>query len=673
MCTYALMLLLLLYASLPVGAVEESAIVNLKLTDGLAGETVHSVMTDHIGHVWIATTSGVSVYNGRRLVAMPIIDGRGRRVSVNDLCETSSHVIYAATEAGVYRLPMGSEHFEPVMPEVPSARTLLAVHDTVYVGSEQGLVWWDGRQLHHTDVGVGRSGLDNIVRQYVRGDDGKIWFLSRYDLNSFDPKTERVERHTLEGMLPEKAALSRFASLGDSLFAIGTKGHGLFLYERRASSARRVEGVGNIVSTVERNADGTVSVATDGSGAYLLEMQTSGGETRMEIRETFNTDADSRHRLPSNGVYCYHRDQHGVNWFGFVRYGLAYTYYNSGLFDVFSVGDFTTDGINVRSYCRHGDHVVIGTQSGFHYANAATGQHRYFTAEELGGGHIVTSVCWWEGCFYVDTFDGGLRVLDPATMTLRHQPFTPILDNGLIGDIEAGPDGCLWIGSSHGLIIIADGEVYQHFTEQNSRIVGGLILSITFDRSGNAWLTGANGCSLYSMRSREIVETLFPEGFFNKEPWMRGAAGHDGLTFMRTGPQTFYTNEGMTDFGELHLPVAFTDKWCRSFADDMAGHYWVASERGVFRFDYDGSGMLRFAEAEGLRGDFINDMSYDEPTATLWVATSQGLYSLDTRRLDSWQQADQARIQLFHIRCGSDLLTAAEEYLANESRKIRLT
>ena len=662
-----LAVVLLLAVAGRAATIGQETMVSLTLADGLAGETVRCVMTDHSGGTWIGTNSGINVYNGKRLDVFPLKGDDGQTLEVFALCETKSQFAYIATNEGLYRIRCGTDRAEHVLPEVKQPGCLLAVGDTVYIGSEQGFMVYEGRQLHHEDVDVSRKGLDNIVRQYVKGDDGLIWFLGRFDLNSYDPRTGRIERHAL----PEpvgSSILTQFTCLGKRCFAVGTRGNGLYVCDLGRGTAEHVDGVGNIVSSVLRSGDGSVCVASDGAGAYRLRADGEG----LRVEERFDTEGDCSHCLPSNGVYCYYRDQNGVNWFGFVRYGLAYTYHSGDLFKVFAVGDFSTEGMNVRTYCRHGDDIVLGTQNGFYYVNTRTGQHRLFTPADLGGGHIVNAVCWWNDRFYIGTFDGGLSVFDPQTQMLSRQTFTPHLDRVSIGDVKAGPDGRLWIGSGHGLMIVGDGQVQQHFTEQNSRIVGGLILSITFDASGNAWLTGAQGCSLYSVRSHEIVDTNFPKGFFNQQPWMRGASGHDGLVFMRTGPRTFYTNEGMTDFGELQLPVTFRDKWCRSFIDDMEGHYLLASERGVFRFGYDLKEMLHFGYGEGLRGDFINDMGLGRH-GWLWVATSQGLFYTDLQQLGQWQASTRFKVRLQNIRQGSDLLPQSVEFLANEHHKLRLT
>ena len=644
----------------------EERMAHLSMSDGLAGESVYNVMTAHDGIVWIATSNGVNVFNGKQMITIPVLDEQGRTVAVRDLCETKSHVVYAATDNGLYRIYEATGRFDRVLPEVRQPLCLYSKGDTVYIGSRQGLMVYDGHQLKHQDVDVSRHGLDNIVRQYAVCEKGRIWFLGRFDLNSYDPKTDKITRHKLSQPI-SNLTLSQFTCLGNGRFAIGTRGNGLYFYDLNTNQAEHVEGIGNIVMSVCRSTDGSICVATDGAGAYRLEVS---GE-RLEVKEHFSTEGDEEHRLPSNATNCYYRDKNGVNWFGFVRYGLAYTYYCGSLFKVFKAGDFTTEGINVRTSCRHGDDVVIGTQNGFYYVNAQTGLYRYYSPDDLGGGHIVNTICWYEGRFYIGTFDGGLRQFDPQTMVLTRQSYSPLLDDTSIGDLMAGPDSRLWVGCGRGLIIIGNGQVEQHFTEQNSRIVGGLILDITFDASGNAWLTGEKGCSLYSVRSHGIVETTFPKGFFNEQPWMRGAQGHDGLVFMRTGPQTFYTNEQMTDFGELQLPITFKDKWCRSFVDDMKGHYLLTSERGLFSFDYDLKNMMHFGYGEGLRGDFINDMFIGQK-GTLVVATSQGLFLTTLDSLATWKKDTRYQVRLFDIRRGSDLLSMEEEYLVNEEHTIRL-
>ena len=646
--------------------IDEYPLVCLTQSDGLAGESVNRLITDHSGLTWIATNSGVNTYNGKDMHTLPITGEHGRPLEVSDLCETKS-CIYAATDEGLWYITMETGIFKRILPEIEHPLCLFFKDERLYIGSRQGIHIYDGMHLKHIDVSVGHKGLDNIVRQYVADEEGNLWLLGRKWLGCYNPLTEKLTYHPFPVEM-KNCVPTQFASLGHHRFVMGTSGNGLLVLDMQQHSAERVEGISNVVPSVYRSSDGLICVSTNGAGAYLLEQR----DGQLVVREHFCTEGAAGHKLPANALYSYYRDINGVNWFGFVRYGLAYTYYRGSQFHPFSVGGFTTEGLNVRTYCQHGHHVIIGTQDGFYYVNTLTSGVRFFSSADLGNAHIVNSVAWYDNRFYIGTFDGGLCVFDPETKHLYKQTVTTLLDNVSIGDLKVGPDGRLWVGSNNGVVIIDKDKVSQHFTEQNSRIVGGFILSITFDQSGNAWLTGATGCSLYSAKSREIVETNFPDGFFNRQPWMIGTVGHDGKVFMRTGPQTFYTNESMTDFGELKLPVKFTDKWCRHFVDDGKGYYLVASERGLYYFNYALTSVAHFGYGEGLLGDYVNYMSHDS-LGNLWVATSQGLYMTEVDKWKAWSQSNRNKVQLTKIRCGSDLLSEVEVYRVNSKRQLRLS
>jgi AraC-like DNA-binding protein len=80
--------------------------------------------------------------------------------------------------------------------------------------------------------------------------------------------------------------------------------------------------------------------------------------------------------------------------------------------------------------------------------------------------------------------------------------------------------------------------------------------------------------------------------------------------------------------------------------------------------------MLHFGDAEGLYGNYINDMGIDAE-GRFWVSTSQGLFFTDARRLTLWQQSQHNQVRLQNIRRGSDLIAEAEGYAVNRNHAIR--
>lgn len=639
-----------------------NAISTVGIAEGLAGESVYQMMTDHAGRIWIASANGVSMFNGRSLSTYRLTSEMNRIVTVTDICETREKTLYAATDAGIYRLKLGDEQFERILPEVQHPECLLAVGDTLYIGGRQGLQVYDGKKLTTTNISVGRQGIDNIVRHYVQDAHGHIWFFGRYDLYRYYPESGQFKAQGIHQLLPEKATPSQFALVGDICY-VGTKADGLYAVNLKNRKVSCVVGVGHVVTSVRSTNDGQVCVATNGAGAYLID------GAKMTVKTFYSSDAPAERRLPTNAVNCYYRDSQGVDWFGLMRYGMAYAWHHDALFEPWGCDGFSSVDTHVRCFLMHGDDTVIGTQNGFYFL--CPGEVHYFPPEILGGSHIVNNVVWYRGEYYLGAFDGGLYVFNPNTLQLRQLAFVPSLRKSGIGTVVEGPDGLLWVGTSDGLFVIDNQRLHRWFTEQNSRIKGGMIISVTFDRTGNGWLTGATGLSMYSANSGEIVDVDYPDGFFQDVPWCRGFLGHDGKIFMRNGPQIFYTDEQMKDFGELQLPITLPDIWCREFLDDGKGHYWIASEMGLFRVNYQAEGMLRIGESEGLLGQHINELRQDVG-GNVWVGTSKGLYRMDAGRLDAWQTRNIFHMHLYHIRRSDELLSKGEEQLVNEQHRIKL-
>ena len=675
MCDRLLLLLPVLFlmfshgSQLHAAPIGERTMQRLTPSDGLAGETVYQVMTDRKGYKWIATTGGVNIYNGRYFMTMRILNDKGRMLEVVSLCELDNSHVYAATKEGLYELTPENHRFEHIVPDIKRPLTLLGQGDTLYIGSEQGLDILTDGQTKHINLGANHESLDNIVRHLVNDDKGNIWFLSRHDLYRYQPKTSHLDCYDLVAPMGGRQTLTRFA-MSDSLCYIGTRSNGLYVYDLRQQTMRHIDGIGKIVTSVQRSADGLIAVATDGDGAWLLDAQT------QQAVSHFTMTATGELQLPTNALYSFYHDTEGNNWIGTVRYGLVHSQHRGHLFQPYAIDGLTVTGMNVRSFLIHDHQTLLGLQDGLLLIDSQRHERRHYTAEQLGG-HIVNNICYWKGHYYIGTFDGGIRLLDPRTLTVSPLSghLSP-LNKTTVGDIKVHPkDSSLWVGCSEGLFVIpaadAAGSVRQ-FTEQNSAITGGIIISITFDNDGNAWLCGQKGISLYSRTSHDIVKDAFPKDFFNGEPYMRGFLGHDGIIYMRTGPQLYYSTKGMKEYGEVPLPLSLTDKWCRAMVDDGRGHLWLATERGLLGMNYEGHGLVLLGEGEGLMGDQISELRIDRE-GRVWVATSEGLFSATVKDFRYFTTHTDYKVTLYNIRKGSDLINDGEMQLLAERNEIRLS
>ena len=289
--------------------------------------------------------------------------------------------------------------------------------------------------------------------------------------------------------------------------------------------------------------------------------------------------------------------------------------------------------------------------------------------EQLQGAHIITNISYYKGQYYIATYDGGLLVLNPQTFSISRIPGQPLLTTTTIASLDVSRDGKLWIGTGEG-VFVWNGEGHiMRYTENNSRLCGG-VTTVRFDNKGNGWAC-SQGISLYVAATQTFENAHFPKGFFNTEVNLGCVRGHQGLMFFPKQTQIFYTNPAMTRFGQLEMPNEFVGSKCYGLLDDMKGYYWIATDQGLYRLNYQMQDLQHFGYGEGLMCQFINSVDKDAK-GDVWVATSNGLMEVNRQALESWLRHNPYHIALYDIRRGSDLMEYALEDHANDEHSISI-
>lgn len=56
---------------------------------------------------------------------------------------------------------------------------------------------------------------------------------------------------------------------------------------------------------------------------------------------------------------------------------------------------------------------------------------------------VITKICYFNGMYYVGTYDAGVRVFNPATGSVSTLTQSPLLSNVTVGALAVAPDGNL--------------------------------------------------------------------------------------------------------------------------------------------------------------------------------------------------------------------------------------
>ncbi len=631
--------------------------------DGLAGESVARIVMDNYGRAIIATNDGISIYNGKRFSTFRMRRDANLPNFVYDVCVDSHGNIYAATAQGLFEKRTNQNAFRLVLPEFGRIEAVATHNGMLYLGNADGFYTYDGKQANAVNVrSLAQESLGSSVRSIKVGQDGNIWFLTRYSLNCYLPSSGQVHTHRLVTDMPKRAAMSQFGLLGDKAY-IGTKNNGLYVYSFKTGKTHRIPYISNIITSVNVTAKGDVCVSTDGSGAFLIDGKTE------QLKEKFDMKGDKRHRTPADAVYFYMQDAHGNHWLGFYRFGLAHSFHNEHIFEPYRFGSFTTEGLNVRSFYIDGDIKVIGTSDGLYCVDETRNAVKHFPAEMMGGAHIITKVHYHRGLFYIATYDGGLSIFDPVASAIRPIPDAPqVLSNTTVISLASRNNGDLWIGTSEGIFILDE----KGHVAQKKGNFGGTVTGLYFDHADNGWVCSEQ-MAYFDARKEAFSNAVFPNSFFNGQKGLEAISGKDGMIYFFKQTNIFYTTPDMKRFGKLELPPELNGKHAYAFLDDRKSTFWFATDNGLFCSDYEMRNLVHFGAGEGLECQFVNvDGVQVDRQGGVWVATTNGLMQLHPQTLYKWLHYEKFDLSLYDIRVGSDWLDFTEEEQVNATRRISL-
>lgn len=662
--SYIISVVLALCLELPNVVVAQSWEMNYVMReDGLSGESAQKIITDYLGRVWIATSHGVTFFNGIKATLVPMKDPeRGNSLTpqglVYDICESpADHSIFIATGTGIWQLTSSKDYFIPLLRGVTDARMLCDSH-RLYISNPSGLHIYENGTLK--DVAINGN---HDVHCMAFGPDSTVWFLSTDAISHYLPAEGRVERMALSRDLPSDVNFnSLVVNMGKAW--IGTNNYGLFLYDLTTAGLRHISEVGNVVNKLYSDGKGHLCVATDGSGAWLIDEATGGVLRHFTAKKGL---------LHTDAVYHYYLDAHGNHWFGQSQYGLAYTYHRQPLVEVYRYGSFTSEGLNVRSFCFDGSRRFLGTDQGLFCIDEATGQICHITPDQMRGATIITGIVRIGKRYYVGTYNGGIFMFDLQAGTVTAAAaLNKLTSYAPVKTMKRSPKGELWIGTDNGVVIVDSTEHVRLLNHDNSPLMAGGVGSFVFGSDGSVWITGSKGLTVRAADGHFIGADQYPTDFFHHERYLVADLSSQGLVYFGSCNGLFYTNFYMSDYGRLPLPDGILNERCNAICIDTEGCKWFASEKGLFRLGDGHRYLLHLGYGEGFRSMLVSSNGISQYGDTLWVATADGLALLSLKSLNEWQNQRDYCVMLHTMYCGERLVESPHGKAVSEYRIIHI-
>lgn len=634
----------------------------IRKENGLAGSTANKIVRDSYGRMWIATNAGVNIFNGMQTYMVPFDGENGKQPFVFDICENpSDKSIYASTTDNIYFFSNDRFAFVPFIKDMKQSH-ILCDNKRLYITNRKGFYVHENGKTIHVDV----KGDPNVHCMAFNPKDNSLWMLTKDALCHYIPADKRLERKELKNLFVAGANFTCMAVDGKQ-FYIGTKNFGLYKFDNASGLLEHIDGIGADISRLNNTGRGQLCVATNGSGAYLLDWPTG------RVLQSFAKSNSKEWGFPINVVYDYLYDKNGSHWFAFLHNGLFYNYYSNSLFDVYRYGSFSTELLDIRSFYIDGSKKLIGTQEGLYFIDEEKGIVRHYASSQLNGGNIVTSIERFANKYYIGTYDGGLNVLDANTLDVMPcQDYNCITSKAAVLSLKRKGTNELWIGTDVGIAVINAKGSIRLINNNNSGLPDCRVSSIDFTKDGRMWINGSAGLLVMDAKGKLVPLRQIPAKIL-EERYMCSASMPIGMQYLGCSLGVYFINSSMTEYGHLDILDHIMQESCDALCFDSQGKLWIATDFGLFRCKPDGSEMVHLGYGEGLPSLLISKNGISIHNDTIYVATSKGLMWMNMEKMQEWSDNKDFRIALYDVYTANVLVGKGENNSINQQQQISLT
>lgn len=595
--------------------------------NGLSQATVHCVLQDSRGYLWIGTDDGLNRYDGTQFVQFHSDPSDLTTLSngaVWSLLEDSEGFIWVGTQkAGLNRYNRRTGAFEQMLSDslqqvIHGDAIVCILQDSlggIWAGTtKSGLIYLPkGDDSGFVLNGQSQSLPSNRIRCLARdGADHILVGTSNYGLIRLDIRDRSWVPMVMEnGETPPFINVQNLVQDASGGLWLATLDAGVEHCIREPRTPERVRAIERIpgldvqrVRALSLDRRNTLWIATASDGL---------AEFRLDSRELLMHKHDHARAtsLAEDNLLCVLHDRSEDLWIGTWSSGLSRLRLRNTPFAEIKpeTGEGIEAGVAMLALAFADNGTLLAGTVGQGLIELDLGPDSVTTHKVAPGEFAtttITSILWLTAdSFLVGTYNEGLFVYDHGTKLLTR--FGSETEFGSLQDfsvlcIARDRANQIWLGTvNHGAIQISADLARATFfkkREDGSGISDYIVYALYADPKGRVWIGTLDGLNCVD-GSGEVIMTL---------------------RYDRADTNSISNNE------------------IRAIASDSRGNLWVGTSNGINRISEDGTSVKRITERSGLANGVIYGLLVDAQD-NVWVSTNRGISVI---------RADGARVENYY-------------------------
>ena len=634
--------------------------------DGLAHNSVTSILQDSKGMIWIGSRGGLNRFDGYNFKTYKNKENKFGNIGNNvitHIVEDKNGMLWISTGKGIFKYDPYKEVFTllDIAPQFYINHILIDSHNDVLFITQRKLYKYLQREHRVVDLEIRASCIAIDKKEnLVMGDDNG--FMTTY--NPHDKTSTRI-RIINENIPANRRSISRIFVTDQDEILLGCFKQGLKCYNTLTGIVRSLPLSKNpddeiYVRDITAGNDKEYWIATE-SGVYIYNFETN---KSINLRKR---DGDT-YSISDNAIYAVYRDQQGGMWVGSFFGGLNYYSKENARFEKYYplMGTNSISGSAVREICSDNQgNLWIGTEdAGFNKFNPKTGK---FTNYKSTGKKGEVSYPNIHGLLAIDhqlfigPFFHGMDIMDMRTGLVTDR-FKLIGDkNDQVSDfvicIYRTRDSTLLIGTGYnGSGLFTYDRQHKTFHRVPQIPYNSYVFDIKEDAQGNIW-TGSvsNGAFYYNPKTGKHGNLRFGDKVGDKtidEFPVYGILEDSNHTmwFTTEGGGLIKLNSNRKSFKKFTTKNGLPSNVIYRVLEDDSKHLWISSLKGLICLDLKTEKFKIYTKSNGLITNQFNfNSAYKDKDGKMYFGSVKGLIAFDPRKFKKKVAAPPTYITGFQI------------------------